>query len=135
MKQPLQALLVANDHGMRTNILYGAKAITIREGHRDYKPGPVMLCCHEVPWAVMADIVSVRHCTLQEVTEEELGDDGFTSHDNMLEGIRNYYSTVTMASPVTVINWTGTRGFLVDNAIFYGDKPSELYGIIEHGEP
>lgn len=132
MKNPMYALLIAPDHEMRRSILYGGKTITIREGHRDYRPGPVMLCCHLVPWAVMADITNVRHCTLREVTEEEYQDDGFHTQDDLLKGLQRFYPNMTLDSPVTVIRWQNARGFLVDHSTEYRFQPEKLYGQIKH---
>lgn len=130
-KQPLYALLIAPDHETRRSILYGGKCISIREGNRDYRPGPVMICCHLEPWAVMADITSVRHCALAEVTEEEYEADGFWSHDELLAGLRQYYPNINLDSPVTVIRWNNVRGWLVDNKIEYRLRPQTLYGKIQ----
>ena len=117
LKQPLQALLVAPDEKMRNDILSGIKEISIRDGWRKYRAGlPVMLCCHLVPWAVMAErIVKVRHCTLKEVTKEEYVADGFKSQKDLLAGLKRFYPNMTLKSPVTVIRWTGVKGYLVDN--------------------
>lgn len=134
LKYPLQALLIAPDHGARVAILYGDKLITIREGWRDYRPGPVMLCCHVVPWAVLAEITSVRHCILREVTEEEWKNDGFFSQDGLLRGLQRFYSHMTLDSPVTVIRWQNAQGFLVEHVSEYDLAPDRLYGKIDHGE-
>ena len=132
MKQPLYALLITPNHRMRTNIIYREKTITIREGHRDYRPGPVMICCHLVPWAVMADITNVRHCTLCEITQEEYEADGFNSQDDMLQGMQRFYPNMTLDSPVTIIIWEQVRGFLADHNVEYRLKPEKLYGNIKH---
>lgn len=131
MKPPLYALLIAPDHGMRTGILYGGKNITIREGHRDYQPGrPVMICCHIEPWAVMADITSVRHTTIAEVTKEEYEADGFHSPEDLLEGLRRFYPSINESSPVTVIKWENVRGWLKDHDTEYRLQPQKLYSKI-----
>ncbi|MFC1638744.1 ASCH domain-containing protein [Patescibacteria group bacterium] len=115
MKQPLYALLIAPDFRMRSDILCGRKAITIRAGHRDYRVGlPVMLCCHEVPWCVMADIAEVKHCRLRDVTSAELQDDGFIDHDDALAGLKRFYPQMTLDSDVTVVRWENLRGALKD---------------------
>ncbi|MBU6414781.1 ASCH domain-containing protein [Patescibacteria group bacterium] len=134
MKQPMYALLIAPDHRMRTNVVYGGKTITIREGHRGYQPSLVMLCCHLVPWAVMADITNVRHCTLREVTQEEYEDDGFHSQEDLLQGMQRFYPNLTLDSPVTVIRWEKVRGFLVDYCAEYRLLPEKLYSKIKHGD-
>lgn len=114
MKNPLYALLVAPIPEMRYAILHGTKKISIREGHRDYRRGKVMLCCHLEPWAVMADITDVRHTTLKEVTEEEYKADGFENQEDMLCGMQRFYPTMTMDSPVTVIKWDNVSGALYE---------------------
>lgn len=132
MKQPLQALLVAPSHYMRSSIVSSAKAGSIREGHRDYKPGQVMLCCHLVPWCVMADITAVRHTTLGAVARKDWEASGFGSREEMIDGLKSFYKDLTKESPVTVIHWENPRGFLVDNAADYADSPADLYARIEH---
>ena len=114
MKQPLYALLIAPDEEMRYRVETGEKTITLREGHRDYRPGLVMLSCEKVPWAVMADITDVRHCTLRDVTEDEWTADGFVSQADLLTQMRRYYPKLELDSPITVIRWKDARGALVD---------------------
>ena len=114
MKQPLYALLISPDEGMRHRIETHEKTITIREGHRDYRAGPVMLSCQIVPWAVMADITDVRHCTLREVAREEWEADGFVSQTDLLAQMRRYYPKLALDSEVTVIRWKDARGALVE---------------------
>jgi hypothetical protein len=113
-KPPLAALLIAPDPDMRRRVETGEKTITIREGHRDYRPGLVMLCCHLEPWAVQAEIVEVRHCRLRDVTEVEMRDDGFVSWGDMLAKMRRFYPKLALDSDVTVIRWKDAKGALVD---------------------
>ena len=124
MKRALQAILIAPDPSVRLNIMLGKKNITIREGHRDYTVGPVMICCHLVPWAVMATITDVRHTTLSEVTAEELWADGYESHVRMLEDLKRFYPNIAMDSPVTVVCWDKLEGFYtdVDNVHEYAEE-------------
>lgn len=112
-KPALQALLIAPDNLMRKNILTGQKKISIREGHRDYRPGLMMICCHLEPWAVQVDVTEVLHRRLDEVSSVEWEADGFTSQQDLLNGLRNYYPSITLDSPVTVIYWDNVRGKLV----------------------
>lgn len=115
MEQPLYAILIAQDPKMRENVLSGKKQITIREGHRGYKKGEAIICSHLEPWAVMVDIISVRHCTFADVTEDEYKADGFKSQDELLNSLRRFYPKIDYASPVTVVRWTNARGKLVDD--------------------
>lgn len=113
LKPALQALLIAPDAIMRDNIITGRKRISIREGHRDYRPGPMMICCHLEPWAVQVDVTEVFHRKLDEVSFIEWEADGFTSQRDLLDGLRQYYPTIDLDSPITVIYWDNARGALV----------------------
>lgn len=113
-KPALQALLIAPDDQMRANILSGVKKISIREGHRDYRLGHMMVCCHLEPWVVQVDVTSVRHTTLKGITREEFEADGFQSPGHMHQEMRRYYPNIDWDSPVTVIYWDNARGRLVD---------------------
>ena len=119
MRHPLQALLIAPNPIVRADIHNGKKAITIREGHRDYREGPVMLCCHLDPWAVQADITEIRHTTLGEITEAEFTDDGYETREQMLEDLRSFYADIDFESPVTVIRWANVRGAWIDAKHIY----------------
>ena len=113
MKTPLYALLVAPDPQMREDILSGKKAISIREGHRGYQTGtPVMLCCHIEPWAVLADITSVRHCQASDLTAEEIRDYGFRGFEDCVSQMRRFYPNFGPHTLVTVIRWANLRGKL-----------------------
>lgn len=117
MKPPLYALLISPNQTSRANIVSGIQTISVREGHRDYQAGrPVMLSCHLVPWAVMADIAEVRHCTLGDVIKEEYVAAGYATHVGLCAGLQEFYPDMTMDSPVTVIRWTNVRGKLVAEA-------------------
>lgn len=115
VRPPLQALLFAPDENMWNDLLSGRKEITLRQGYRDYKiDKPVILCCHIFGYAVMADVTSARYCLLKEVTEDEYSADGFTSPEDMLEQMKQYYSDLTEDSPMTVVTWENVRGSIVD---------------------
>jgi len=104
MKRALQGVLVAGEK-MKEDVLYGRKFITIREGHRDYTEGNVMLGCHLLNWAVLREIVSVRHTTLGEVTVLEYEADGFETKSELLDGLAKFYPDINWESEVTVVRW------------------------------
>jgi len=110
----MQAILVANDEKMRHDIISGKKKITIRKGRRDYNKGPVMLCCHLEPWAVLADITSARQAPLQDVDLKELQDDGFRDWPDLYAGLSKYYPDLSPKSVVTIVRWNNVRGKLVE---------------------
>ena len=87
------------------NASSGDKKITIREGHRDYTEGSILIGCDILNWACMANITSVKHCLLHEVTDNELKDDGFYDLEDAAKGLSEYYPNINIYSPVTVIRW------------------------------
>jgi len=110
LRRPLQALLVAGVKQME-EVVYGKKKITIREGHRDYVEGPVLIGCHIFNWCVMRNITEVRHTEIKNVFDEECRDNGYNScthckaRQTMLNDLRSYYPDLDWNSPVTVIRF------------------------------
>jgi hypothetical protein len=108
MKRALRAILIAGEEGKKA-VLEGRQKVTIREGHRDYTEGAVLLGCPKLNWATMGNITSVRHTTLIEVTEDELRADGYLDKGEMYADLKKYYPKLTYNSPVTVIRWDELR--------------------------
>lgn len=117
MKRALQALLIAPGLTERTAIENGGRQVTIREGERDYTLGPVMLCCHIEPWAVMADITQVYSRPLNEVIRTDILDDGYKDYRDALEQLQHFYPNLTLSSPVTVVRWENVKGKLTESNI------------------
>jgi hypothetical protein len=114
MKRALQAILMSASDEQWENILSKVKEITIREGERDYVPGFCVLTNIDTNRSVGADITSVRHCKLKEVTHIECLEDNFRDHEDMYEGMKKYYPNMTPESDVTIIRWNNARGLLMD---------------------
>jgi len=104
MNRAMQAILIAGTK-MKEDVLYGRKKITIREGHKDYTGGPVLIGCDLLNWATRKKIISVRYTTVGEVTNKECMDDGIGANLNLMIELQKYYPNLTMDSPVTVIRW------------------------------
>lgn len=104
MQRALQAILVAGAL-QQAAVTSGAKKLTIRYGHRNYTKGPVLIGCHLRNWAHLAQLVSVRHTTLEQVTDAERCEDGYDSVAAMLVDLRRYYPDIRPESPVTVLRW------------------------------
>jgi len=119
LSPPLQAIKIAPDkpgQNQREMILSGEKTLTVRAGSRDHWKGPVMLGCEIEPWAVMAEIIEIRHCLLHDVTDEEVKADGVNGElTGLWADLRKYYPEMTLLSPVTVIRWANVRGKLVND--------------------
>ena len=118
IRPPLYALLVAPDEKTRNAIIYGQISATIRTDHRDYEEGQsVMLCCHLDPWVVFAIITNVRHCTLNEISKDEVLECGFNTREEVIQGLRKYYPDLNQDSPITFIKWNNVQGWLVDHQV------------------
>ena len=104
MGKVLQGILIAGSE-MRDAVKSGEKLITIREGHRDYSLGPVLIGCHLLDWAVLGEITQVIHTRLKDVSYENLVSDGFSSHAQAVATLQQWYSDINMDSKVTVIKW------------------------------
>ena len=113
MKTALRALLIAPESNMISSVIMGLKLISIREGHRDYVVGqPILIGCPTANWAVMADCTEVTHCQLRDVSLDDIFDDGFSSREEALLGLQQFYPKLNMDSDVTVLKWNNVRGAL-----------------------
>ena len=130
-KPPLQALLISPGEKDRMAILAGNLNISIRLGHRDYVKGPVMLCCHIVPFTVMANIASIKFCNVDEVTPEDYKAFGVNALKELLEKLKNFYPDITPKSPVTVIKWESVEGWLAKYCKYYPLYTLNLKAIAE----
>lgn len=104
MKRALQAILVRG-HESHVAVDRGEKKITIRNGHRNYTEGPVLLGCHYANWATLANITEVRHLILKQATQEELNDDGYENLEHAIEGLKQFYPDIDENSPITIVRW------------------------------
>jgi len=104
MDRALRGLIMADDDMIQATF-DGRKCITIREGHRDYSPGPVLIADKDLTKAIMKKITNVRHTTIGELTQEELHDDGFTDWRSAVNCLSQWYPNITWRSEVTVIRW------------------------------
>jgi hypothetical protein len=115
MEKPLQAMRLADDVYMWDDALRRKKKISIRMGHHDYHPGPVILCSINLGLCAEAMITSVLHTSLAEVPIRDIKDNSYGDHQDAIEGLRRFYPTIQMDSPVTVIRWNGIKGAAVDD--------------------
>lgn len=125
MRRALQGLLIAGKE-QAIAVQNQGKRITIRQGQRDYCCGPVLIGCHLLSWAVMADIVEVRYSTVEHVTDKELWDDGYAHSGELLVGLREHYPDIQLTSEVTIVRWENTRGTAVLDLEGTGGIPKEM---------
>jgi hypothetical protein len=115
-RPPLQALLISPNQTERRGIATGKITATIRNGTRNYQLGPVLIGCHLKPWAVMADIGAVAHCSLHKALNcppELFNEFGYKSAPDAIKKLQRFYPGINSESPVTVISWGNVRGALV----------------------
>jgi len=104
MRRPLQAILIGG-YRLRDDVLNERKRVVIREGHRDYVLGSVLIGCDEPSWGVAKNIIEVKHTTIGEVTRRDSIDHGFVSREQMLNFFKVMYPESDGDLKVTVIRW------------------------------
>lgn len=104
MDRAYQAILIAGKED-KEKVIKGKLKATIRLGHRDYTPGPVMIGCHIIDWARLFTIKKVNHTTLKNLTLNEIFRSGYKSQAEMLKHLKKYYPGITIDSPTTFIEW------------------------------
>jgi hypothetical protein len=104
MNRALRGLIIDGTQ-MMLDTISGKKLITIREGHRDYTNGPVLIAASNYSWVLMKQIVNVRHTTIDELTIQELNDDGFYTKQEAIDCLKQWYPNIGLNSAVTVIRW------------------------------
>jgi hypothetical protein len=117
MRPALQALLYAPDVALWSDVILGKITATVRTEHRDYRPGPVMLCCHLASACVMAEVTEVIHCRLDEVPELKRRRAGYETAEAMLDGMRRFYPDIGPASAVTIVAFGRLSGTLAKNGM------------------
>lgn len=111
MKRPVQALEIADNPEVLLSIMLEQKKISLREGHRDYIPGKLIIYNCDNNFSIQVEITSVKHSTLAEITEAEMKADGYQTKEEMLADLKQYYPDLTSESPMTVISWDNVEGF------------------------
>lgn len=88
--------------GYKEQIENGTKKITIRKGIvNNIFPGQI----EETNIGVQLRIKSVRYCYFDGLFKRELEDDGFTSSQNCLEILSQFYGSVTPFDLCTIIRF------------------------------
>lgn len=103
LRPPLQALIFVAD--LVPQIKTGEKRNTVREGHREYKEGSVLLGAPEANWCAMKTIVTVTHTSIAKMKRADYLHQGWKDREQVLADMQGYYPQLTMESPITVIWW------------------------------
>jgi uncharacterized protein YqfB (UPF0267 family) len=92
----------------------GAKTITLRNNHRSsISEGDwTKLVCSTSKTTFETQITVVRLTTWGEITAEEYKADGFSSQDNMMQIMKQYYPNITLTSNATVYRWESVAACL-----------------------
>ena len=99
----LQALIFVPE--LVPQIQTGEKLNTVREGHRDYKEGQVLLGSPETNWCAMKTITTVTHTTIAKMARKDYLHQGWADRNQVLTDMQGYYPNLTMDSPITVVWW------------------------------
>lgn len=98
---------LAFDETVWADVCKGLVRNTIRNGHRDYQPDEkVVLFCTQYPeLKEEVEIFSVNHCLAHEIDAGDINENGFMDHEDMYEGMKQFYPDFGPDSEVTVILW------------------------------
>lgn len=105
MKAPAQAILFEGVE-KRDAILTGRKTSTVRLGHRNFVPGPVILCDPKLGWAVQALLGKIEWTHVGKAEDPE----------GVLASVRKYYPSIDRESPISIVHWQLTSVRLHDEA-------------------
>ena len=102
---PVTEMLLAED--LFEQLLAGEKSVTMRNGHRDVRPGSfVFKCTQDESRSAKVDVIQVLHSRLADVPIGFLMEEGFDSTEQAEEALRRFYPHITKESEVTVIVFT-----------------------------
>lgn len=101
-----KALLVRGKK-FEKEIKRGDRRTSVRKGHLNYEVGDTVLIGDPKDnWCVYKTITDVRHTTLEEVTPEEWGIEGFKATKETLKNLRRFFSGIKLDSEMTVVTWS-----------------------------
>ncbi len=103
LKTQPQAILMAPLH--HKAIEAGEKRLTIREGVRDVRNGPALLCCPIASWCVSVDVVNVHYQTIRNLNASTRKAYGVETASDVVETLKPYYPDITPDNVVTVIEF------------------------------
>ena len=101
-----KALLVRGKK-FEKEIKRGDRRTSVRRGHLDYEVGDqVLIGDPKDNWCVYKTITDVKYTTLEEVTPEEWGIEGFQATKETLKNLRKFFSGIKLDSEMTVVTWS-----------------------------
>lgn len=98
---------ISFNEGLCAGLASGSKKITLRNNHRTtINEGDwTKLVCSTSKTTFETQITVVRLTTWGEITAAEYKADGFSSQDNMMQIMKQYYPNITLESNATVYGW------------------------------
>lgn len=86
-------------------IIDGAKTTTVRKGHNtELEAGDEITLAFDDA-TLPAVIVSIQHCTLQDLDDDTAQADGFNDRNDLLAALRTHYGRLELDDPMTVIEF------------------------------
>ena len=98
----MQTLILAED--VFDNLNKG-KNTTIRNGRRDIALGPLMFESLHEKRNMIVTVHSVEYCRVIDVRTDDIVNDGFKNHLDMIKGLQRFYPDIKADSEVTVIKF------------------------------
>lgn len=100
-----QALFIQNDD--RINLIKsGEKYATARLGDRDFEVGEkLVLYNHEIQWVAETKVVDVKHCKIEDLTQEDIQAQGYRTRTAFMAVMEKVYPNVALNNRVTLVEW------------------------------
>ena len=105
--QPPKAILIKGSR-FKKDVMKGIRKTSVRWGRVDYKEGDqVLIGSPKENWCVLKIITNVEYKSLEDVTPEEWGIEGFKTDSNTIKNLRRFFGGIKPDSIVTVVTWGG----------------------------
>jgi len=83
--------------------LFKGKVCTIRQGRRDVELGDLLCESLEEHRLKTVNVIMVIYCSLQDIPDEFVENDGYLEHYDMLAKMRRFYPDIELTTECSVI--------------------------------
>lgn len=100
-RRQLHALLIEPHHHEKLDA--GESITIVRDGHRSYSEGIVILAWYLTSWCRLGMLGKVKHTSLDHIIDEEWKQYGFKSSQDANKFLLNKYPGINFHSNITII--------------------------------
>lgn len=100
----VQELKLADE--LFVDLIAGYKQVTIRNGKRDIKPGPLVFTgVNDLSLSAEVNVTEVVVKQLSELTDREAQADGALNAEEMAEALKRFYPDIKPESTITIVKF------------------------------